>query len=342
MYNSIVSKKNKKDLTSEVASNLIQKSKPSRQQTMPSYFLRQRARGPRNNENHLVKYFTCISQKETPMERDWKTLERPSRVLSAYNFEQHNVSFKNEDGATASSARKIGFKDLGKIVGRRWRRLSQHPEKIAEFVEAATMDKERYRKEMLAFKEKRKLVTKMLREETKNDNQKKRKLETVSEDLRPATNTRSNISSTYPYAVAENSGREDRKQKTSNTEWNESKEKPNTIFHGWGGANNGHEYLRPPTQSFQGTGIHYPPAALGDQAAATTSRSMDWEHPASRWPHYYQPPFYPYAVSDGRYAAGYRAWNTTAETVEGGTSGNNEGARYVLLYVYASSYLVIK
>jgi len=139
MYNSIVSKKNKKDLTSEVASNLIQKSKPSRQQTMPSYFLRQRARGPRNNENHLVKYFTCISQKETPMERDWKTLERPSRVLSAYNFEQHNVSFKNEDGATASSARKIGFKDLGKIVGRRWRRLSQHPEKIAEFVEAATI-----------------------------------------------------------------------------------------------------------------------------------------------------------------------------------------------------------
>ena len=315
------------------------------------------------------------------MERDWKTLEKPSRVLSAYNFffkserakilageaddsssveeddasrratqgehtEQRNESVKIIDGATDNSARKVGFKDLGKIVGRRWRRLSQHPEKIAEFVEAAAMDKERYRKEMLAFKEKRKQVTKMLREETKNDNLKKQKVEGEFEDLRPATNTSSNLvgPSTYSYAAARNLNREDRKQKKRNTESTESsKENSNTIFHGWGGASNGYEYFRPPTQSSQGAAVYYPPAALGDQAAAaTTRRSVDWEHPASRWPHYYHPSFYPYAVSDGRYyAAGYRAWNTTAETVEDGTLENNEVGRYVLSHFFAFRYRLI-
>mmetsp|Transcript_10497 Transcript_10497/g.15143 ORF Transcript_10497/g.15143 Transcript_10497/m.15143 type:complete len:133 (+) Transcript_10497:117-515(+) len=101
------------------------------------------------------------------------SLNKPKRVLTAYNFffqdqrskilsgEVDDCSVEGDDAAQESNdagdvlkftgPRKVGFKSLGKSVGRRWRRLA--PEDRVEFERAAAADKERYTKEMAAYKE---------------------------------------------------------------------------------------------------------------------------------------------------------------------------------------------
>ena len=70
----------------------------------------------------------------------------PKRPLSAYNvfFQQERLNLQKE------KCTKIGFQDFGKLIGARWKRLSD--EERTEFVERALEDNIRYRREMDIYK----------------------------------------------------------------------------------------------------------------------------------------------------------------------------------------------
>mmetsp|Transcript_1020 Transcript_1020/g.1568 ORF Transcript_1020/g.1568 Transcript_1020/m.1568 type:complete len:169 (-) Transcript_1020:202-708(-) len=56
---------------------------------------------------------------------------------------------------------KVTFCNLGKIIGRRWRRINVNAEDIAEYVIAAASDKARYQKEMIVYNKERKAAYKI-------------------------------------------------------------------------------------------------------------------------------------------------------------------------------------
>jgi len=140
------------------------------------------------------------------METDWA---KPKRMLTAYNFffqderskilageadeisvdgdgtqpdvldEKNGIdngsSSKSDDAATAKMSGKVSFSNLGKTVGRRWRRLA--PEDRVQYEKAAAADKERYEKEMASYKEQCKTMQALKRKEIQSEKRKKRKLE---------------------------------------------------------------------------------------------------------------------------------------------------------------------
>jgi len=77
-----------------------------------------------------------------PLRRKKKPKSLPKRPLSAYNlYFQHLRADLNTEGAA-----KIGFHELGKIVGKKWRTLEPSEHKV--YKDLAVQDSERYRREM--------------------------------------------------------------------------------------------------------------------------------------------------------------------------------------------------
>lgn len=79
---------------------------------------------------------------EAPSRRKKKPKSLPKRPLSAYNlyFQQVRADLNAEGNA------KVGFHDLGKIVGKKWKALAEVDRN--EFQDLARQDSERYRREM--------------------------------------------------------------------------------------------------------------------------------------------------------------------------------------------------
>jgi HMG (high mobility group) box len=81
-----------------------------------------------------------------PLRRKKKPKSLPKRPLSAYNLYFQSVRAKlNSEGGS-----KVGFHELGKIVGKKWKLLPESEHKI--YKELAIQDTERYRKEMDKYK----------------------------------------------------------------------------------------------------------------------------------------------------------------------------------------------
>ena len=91
-----------------------------------------------------------ISSSEAPSRRKKKLKSLPKRPLSAYNFFfQTERSLLMQDRAIVPSL-KVGFEDLGRIVGKKWRELSEAERET--YNRKAIGDSERYRKEMEDYK----------------------------------------------------------------------------------------------------------------------------------------------------------------------------------------------
>jgi hypothetical protein len=87
----------------------------------------------------------------------------PKRPLSAYNFFfQDERSALRQAGGRSSEYTKVGFEDLGKMVGDKWRRLPNAERE--RFFRLADTDSKRYRKEMEWYKKRgksqKRLITK--------------------------------------------------------------------------------------------------------------------------------------------------------------------------------------
>lgn len=88
-----------------------------------------------------------------PLRRKKRNPGLPKRPLSAYNlFFAHirpkiiEEREKGEDGSTSPSSEKLSFEDLGRLIGKRWKALSDADRR--SFEERAEKDSIRYRKEM--------------------------------------------------------------------------------------------------------------------------------------------------------------------------------------------------
>jgi len=114
-----------------------------------------------------------------------KFVAKPTRPRSAYNYffqaeREKIISGETADGISVEGGHekcslvserevekgttipeKISFSDLGKTIGRRWRRINENAEDIAEYVIAAANDKARYVREMIVYKNERKAAYKI-------------------------------------------------------------------------------------------------------------------------------------------------------------------------------------
>ena len=84
----------------------------------------------------------------------------PKRPLSAYNLYFQSERAKMMDDADKGLCERIGFEDLGKIIGSRWRALSSSKRKGYE--ELAEKDSDRYRREMDNYNQKKREEKKMI------------------------------------------------------------------------------------------------------------------------------------------------------------------------------------
>jgi hypothetical protein len=102
------------------------------------------------------------SKSSAPSRRKKKPKGMPKRPLSAYNlfFQSQRVKILDENGDAGN--RRIGFEELGRVIGKKWKSLSTGERKI--YVKLAEKDNIRYRKEMDAYNE---LKTKKLEEADK-------------------------------------------------------------------------------------------------------------------------------------------------------------------------------
>ena len=80
--------------------------------------------------------------KGAPLRRKKKPKSLPKRPLSAYNlyFQRVRADLNSNGGC------RIGFHELGKIVGKKWKSLSEEEHKV--YRELADQDSERYRRDM--------------------------------------------------------------------------------------------------------------------------------------------------------------------------------------------------
>lgn len=84
--------------------------------------------------------------RSAPLRRKKKPKSLPKRPLSAYNLYFQSVRAK----LNAEGGNKVGFHELGKIVGKKWKSLPETEHKI--YKELASQDTERYRKEMEQYR----------------------------------------------------------------------------------------------------------------------------------------------------------------------------------------------
>ena len=123
-----------------------------------------------------------------PSRRKKKRKNIPKRPLSAYNYffqqERADLMIGNAEIPT-----KVGFEDLGKIVGKKWKSLSITQRE--PFAKQANKDSERYRKEMKDYNER----------EKSDISEKETTKERVSSILPPALSSGNHQPATYtpPY-----------------------------------------------------------------------------------------------------------------------------------------------
>ena len=75
----------------------------------------------------------------------------PKRPLSAYNLFFQSQRLKILDESGSAGGRKVGFEELGRVIGKKWKSLGSNDKKI--YVKLAEKDNIRYRKEMDAYNE---------------------------------------------------------------------------------------------------------------------------------------------------------------------------------------------
>mmetsp|Transcript_5606 Transcript_5606/g.8613 ORF Transcript_5606/g.8613 Transcript_5606/m.8613 type:complete len:417 (+) Transcript_5606:129-1379(+) len=99
------------------------------------------------------RYYETTPEKDRPTpcrRRRKKPNGMPKRPLSAYNifFQKERVKLM-ESGETTSASGKIGFEELGRIIGQRWRTLDAST--LDTYKGLADEDSDRYREEMEAY-----------------------------------------------------------------------------------------------------------------------------------------------------------------------------------------------
>jgi hypothetical protein len=99
-----------------------------------------------------------LHREEHPQEA---LLPKPKRALTAYNLffrHQRHVLLDSlpvrETGKPKRAHGKIGFADMGRLIGSQWKALDETQR--APFAERAAADKERYRRETTAYKRQQK------------------------------------------------------------------------------------------------------------------------------------------------------------------------------------------
>lgn len=99
-----------------------------------------------------------------PLRRKKKPRGLPKRPLSSYNlyFQKERSRIVEQEELTlamgGSRVDKLTFEELGKIIGRRWKELGEVERK--SFDELAEQDSDRYRREMDAFNEQKRVARK--------------------------------------------------------------------------------------------------------------------------------------------------------------------------------------
>lgn len=132
----------------------------------------QSPRPPRVNTHHSELTITTERKRDlqdlcqgAPLRRKKKPKSLPKRPLSAYNLYFQRVRADlNSDGGC-----RIGFHELGKIVGKQWKSLSEDEHKV--YRELADQDSERYRRDMEQHKkvESKKEEEKIAEQSLRND-----------------------------------------------------------------------------------------------------------------------------------------------------------------------------
>jgi hypothetical protein len=108
----------------------------------------------KNNVKNNKRSLLCTASRDSaPISRRKKKPKgMPKRPLSAYNLYFQSERAKIIDAANTgdgASGGKIGFEDLGKIIGKKWRVLTEEDRKTYD--KLAEIDSVRYRKEMEAY-----------------------------------------------------------------------------------------------------------------------------------------------------------------------------------------------
>jgi hypothetical protein len=95
-------------------------------------------------------------KKDSPAKRRKKPKDMPRRPLSGYNLffkdERAIILAEKDDCARNGSDQKVGFERLAQLIGKRWKALSEDDK--TPFQARADEDTQRYRREMIVYKEK--------------------------------------------------------------------------------------------------------------------------------------------------------------------------------------------
>ena len=255
--------------------------------------------------------------------------KKPKRVLSAYNFffqdqrskilsgEADDCSVEDDNAAQESSCaerngsgsedvlkstgpRKVGFKSLGKSVGRRWRRLA--PEDRVEFERAAAADKERYAKEMAAYKEECKAAQALKRKQAQLEKKEKKQKTKDVQNISKKTPASRKIQAPVPKVIPRSA--EHRSETISSQiepSFNHCSIGNSSVYSRDGAGNTGHHSSQFPHYSSQRNDYH--PYWYGHTAAESHHGGG---HYSTGMPYYSETPIL-YSSYPTRYDPGYAA-----------------------------------
>jgi hypothetical protein len=95
-------------------------------------------------------------KKAIPAKRRKKPKDMPRRPLSGYNLffkdERTRILAERDERARNGSTQKVGFERLAQLIGKSWKALSENDK--TPFKARADEDMQRYRREMIVYKEK--------------------------------------------------------------------------------------------------------------------------------------------------------------------------------------------
>lgn len=251
------------------------------------------------------------------------------------NKEDHScLSTEPPTALPPTGASKISFANLGKIVGRRWHRLTE--EQRAEFVAKAALDKERYNREMAVYSEQQKTIGKIRKKELQQEKKKQRKLETnhkknldtiapsSSISLLNATVTVAPDTNTMAAAAATRTTTTTTLEKAANTAYREDRSRnsmSNSISHEYYPQDNTSLYARSATSTTATAAYSsYPSGPFSYYAPHTNTEN------------YYNPYYHydhPNPTTSGTTSTGYEAYYFPPQPYSAGsTSGTYDHHPY--------------